>query len=65
MDKIAEKNSVDDKVDKVDKLVCKLEEIAKPNNLKSEKDKKLNKKNSALSDALRKNLIRRKNVKSK
>jgi hypothetical protein len=65
MDKTAEENNPDDKIDKADKVICKVGEIDKPNNLKSEKDKKLNKKNSALSDALRKNLIRRKNVRSK
>lgn len=58
MDEIAGKNKVDKQLDKIDAET-------KSTNLKSEKDKKLNKKNNALSDALRKNLIRRKNVKGK
>jgi len=58
MDKIAAKNKAAKQLDKIDAET-------KSTNLKSEKDKKLNKKNNALSDALRKNLIRRKNVKGK
>ncbi len=58
MDEIAGKNKVDKQLDKIDAET-------KSTNLKSEKDKKLNKKNNALSDALRKNLIRRKNAKGK
>ena len=58
VDKIVGKNKVDKQLDKIDAET-------KSTNLKSEKDKKLNKKNNALSDALRKNLIRRKDVKGK
>ena len=58
MDEIALKNKVDTQLDKIDAET-------KSTNLKSDKAKKLNKKNNALSDALRKNLIRRKNAKGK